>query len=264
MRKLVLEGDASAQKSIILDEETSRYLAKVLRKKKGDVFDATDGSGNRYECQIEICTPNRVEITIKLNPLSKETMPLPSCSTVKIALIQGLPKGQKMDSIIRQATELGVSDIIPLAMHACVTREMNKDDKDSKRLRREKIVKEAMQQSGSDLRTRIHPATTLGELPRILESLGYGSANSLLLMFHELPLAEKSLHEYCSGCDRPVAVLVGPEGGYVPEETKGLLEMGFLPVHLAGSILRTETAAICAIASVKVLIMEQNSWSIST
>jgi 16S rRNA (uracil1498-N3)-methyltransferase len=264
MRKLVLEGDKSREERLVLDTETSHYLAKVLRKKKGDVLEASDGSGNSYRCEIVALTSDRVELRIMLISRGEDAGDGPSCRRFKIALIQGLPKGQKMDLIIRQATELGVSDIIPLAMHTCVSKELDAGDRNSKLLRREKIVREAMQQSGSSTRTQIHATSTVKDLPRTLESVGYGCNDSLLLMFHETPLAEKSLHEYCSGCDRPVAVLVGPEGGFDPEETKELLGMGFLPVHLDGPILRTETAAICAIASVKVLIMEQNSWSIST
>ena len=269
MRQLVLPGDRSGDLRFTLDAKTSRYLLKVLRLARGDGFPAIDGAGHAYSCTIEADAPGAA--VIALAPAGGDALPASAAAEAqeaagampRIALIQCLPKGPKLDLIIRQAVEAGVEAVFPLQTRYCVVRERGEKEIADKLERRRAIVREALQQSGSAVRTKILPVSTIAALPAALAAEGFAPETSRCLMFHERPLAEKSLHEYCAGEPQPTALLIGPEGGFAPEETEAFAAMGFRAVHFDGAILRTETAALYAIAAVKTILMERTSWTAS-
>jgi len=259
MRQLVLPGDRAGDTRFVLDEKTSRYLLRVLRMGRGDSFSALDEAGNRFVCAIE--DASAAAAIVSLAPEKDGAADLPG--SARIALVQGLPKGPKMDLILRQAVEAGAAAVFPLQTRNCVVRERNEKDIAEKLERRRKIVREALQQSGSMVRTKILPTASIDTLAKALSDEGFSPENSLLLMFHELPIAEKSLHECCAGDSVPTVILVGPEGGFAPEETEAFMAMGFQAVHFEGTILRTETAALFALAAVKTIMTERTSWTLS-
>jgi len=259
MRQLILPGNRAGDSRFVLDEKTSRYLVRVLRMENSDRFSAMDEAGHSFDC--EIVEASAVAATIVLSPEARTVEQAPG--GLRLALVQALPKGQKMDLIVRQAVEAGVTAIFPLQTRNCVVRERNDADKMEKLRRRQKIAKEALQQSGSAVRTKIFPATTIEALPGILAAEGFPAESSLYLMCHELPLAEKSLHEYCAGALSPTVILVGSEGGFLPEETEAFRIMGFKLIHFEGTILRTETAALFSVAAVRTICMERTSWILS-
>jgi len=259
MRQLVLPGDRADDRRFVLDEKTSRYLLRVLRMGRGDSFSALDEAGNRFLCTIE--DASAAAAIVALAPEKDGAADVPCMA--RIALVQGLPKGPKMDLILRQAVEAGAAAVFPLQTRNCVVRERNEKDVAEKLERRRKIVREALQQSGSTVRTKILPTASIDTLAKALSDEGFPPESSLLLMFHELPIAEKSLHECCAGDPLPTVILVGPEGGFAPEETEAFRAMGFQPVHFEGTILRTETAALFALAAVKTIMTERTSWTLS-
>ena len=262
MRQLVLPGDRAGDRRFVLDEKTSRYLLRVLRMGRGDSFSALDEAGSRFLCTIE--DASAAAAIVELAPEKDSAAYMPSIpSMARIALVQGLPKGPKMDLILRQAVEAGAAAVFPLQTRNCVVRERNEKDIAEKLERRRKIVREALQQSGSMVRTKILPTASIDTLAQALGDEGFPPENSLLLMFHELPIAEKSLHECCAGDPLPTVVLIGPEGGFAPEETEAFRAMGFQAVHFEGTILRTETAALFALAAVKTIMTERTSWTLS-
>ncbi|PKL06440.1 MAG: hypothetical protein CVV53_04320 [Spirochaetae bacterium HGW-Spirochaetae-9] len=254
MRQLVLPGDKGEEKRLALDEKTSRYLLRVLRMGQDDVFPAIDEAGHAFLCTIEAIEP---ELIVSL--LAR----VESAAGLRMALVQALPKGPKLDLIVRQAVEAGVEAIFPIQTRHCVVREASEKDKADKLERRRKIVKEALQQSGSATTTKIFSTTTMADLDARLSAEGYPEDGSLRLIFHELPLGHVTLHEYCAGEQLPTVILVGPEGGFAPDETEAFLAMGFKPVHFEGTILRTETAALFALAATKTILMEKASWTLS-
>jgi len=269
VRQLVLPGDRSGDLLFTLDAKTSRYLLKVLRLARGDGFPAIDGAGHAYSCTIEADAQGAA--VIALAPAGGDALSASAAAEAqeaagampRIALIQCLPKGPKLDLIIRQAVEAGVEAVFPLQTRYCVVRERGEKEIADKLERRRAIVREALQQSGSAVRTRILPVSTIAALPAALAAEGFAPETSRCLMFHERPLAEKSLHEYCAGEPQPTALLIGPEGGFAPVETEAFAAMGFRAVHFDGAILRTETAALYAIAAVKTILMERTSWTAS-
>jgi 16S rRNA (uracil1498-N3)-methyltransferase len=160
-----------------------------------------------------------------------------------------LPKGRKLDLIVRQATEAGVARIIPLVSAHTIVR-VGADDGRTARLRR--IAREAVQQSGA-------PRLPIIEEPRELASLPGGDWGTALL-FHEQDVAGHPLHSVLAGRPPAVSVLIGPEGGLDAKEVALLTDAGFLLVHLDTGVLRVETAATFALGAVMTILQERNEW----
>lgn len=257
----MLPADIGDSSFLDLDRKTSRYLTRVLRMSPGDEFDGIDEKGKRFRCSLASSRDGLVRVS--LAPLG-QAMPVSDSRSLglpRLALIQALPKGQKMDLIVRQAAEMGVEAIVPLETRNCVSREASEADKKAKRDRRIKIVREAEQQSGSGVQTKVLLTASPETLSKTLEEIGFPPAESLYLICHEMEHAGMTdLHGYLAPSFGGVAVLVGPEGGFAPEETAFFFGLGFKPVHFAGTILRTETAAAYALAAVRTIVMERNSW----
>jgi len=177
-----------------------------------------------------------------------------------IVLIQALPKAQKMDLIVRQATEAGVSLILPFIAEHSVSRPEAGRDAEHKRERWERIVKEARQQSGSDIATKIREPLSLTEAIEAWRDFAIPRGTSVAVFLHQAPLAQGSLHGYLSDDPHTVAVAVGPEGGFSLSEANTLSAARFLPALLGENVLRTETAAIFALAAMQVILLEKTFW----
>jgi 16S rRNA (uracil1498-N3)-methyltransferase len=164
-----------------------------------------------------------------------------------------------MDLIVRQAAEGAVAEIVPFASEFSTVRN-NKVGR-QKFSRWERIIKEARQQSGSTMATTIRPPLSMDELFAYWEQIKTHNTQGVLgLLFHHLPLANESLHRYLSNSPKIVVLAIGPEGGFSPVEAERFLAAGFKPFTMAGTILRTETAALYAQAAVRTLLMEKDSW----
>jgi 16S rRNA (uracil1498-N3)-methyltransferase len=177
-----------------------------------------------------------------------------------IILVQSMAKPPAMDLVLRQAAEAGVARVIPLAARRSVVRPGEgggAEEARGKRARWERVVREGLQQSGSPVPTRIEEPLALAELP---ERLGPPRGRRLCLLLHEAPLAEGSLHGYLTVTPEEVVLCVGPEGGFAPDEVDFLLAAGFRPLRLPGAVLRAETAALYAVASVETILTERSSW----
>jgi 16S rRNA (uracil1498-N3)-methyltransferase len=173
-------------------------------------------------------------------------------------LIQCLPKGKKLDMIVRQAVEAGVRLILPVESEYSVSvirEERNK----SKLSRLNAIAEEAAKQSGNRGVTEILPPVKMEKLPETLTELG---VEGIKLFFHQEQLEKGTIHRYLNDDANTVCILIGPEGGLSPSETDFLLATGFHPVYLGDNVLRTETAAIYALGAVNTILLEKNEWKI--
>jgi len=176
----------------------------------------------------------------------------------RIILVQSMAKGPAMDLVIRQAAEAGVSRVIPLEARRSVAR-AEEGRGASRQGRWERILREGLQQSGSPVATVIEePVALQGLLARLGPEPGGGR---LALVLHEAPLAQKGLHGYLGNAPAEIVLCVGPEGGFAPDEVDFLLGAGFRPLLLPGAILRTETAALFAVAAVEIILSERSSWT---
>jgi len=212
-----------------------RHIRRALRLRAGDGIVVFDGSGREYEGTIVEEGPSSVLIEIQ-NIISSERE-----SPLEITLAQSLLKGEKMDTLIQKATELGAKEIIPFFS----SRSVPLLDK-SKRLKRyhrwERIAVEASKQCGRGVIPRIEP------LQDYFEMLQTPSPDSLRLILWEKEGA--SLKEILKTSKEKTKIffIVGPEGGVSKEEVERAKEVGFIPVNLGKRILRSETASLCLLS----------------
>ncbi len=231
---LVDEALAPEVTSVALTGAEAKHAASVARVRVGEYLWISDGQGNRVWGYATEVTPSRVLIAIERFESQPERHP-------ELWLIQALAKGDRDERAIEMATELGVGRIVPWAAARSISRWDGKEAKALERWRT--IVKEASKQS---IRSRIPVVTELastGDVAKLAEAVH-------LLVLH--PAAEASLSsldlETMSQDGRPIAVVVGPEGGLADEELAKLTEAGAHTVQLGPEVLRTSTAGAAAIA----------------
>lgn len=251
----------------------SKRLVSVLRLRAGDSFPALALDGSRHLCTVQECAPGKVLLSISISSLQTADTAtyLPDIragkSLDRSGLIQdspkpqtalflgvGLLKGSRLDEVVRAATEAGVASVIPLETE----RSMPKGEFGSRLERLRRLARDAIGQSGSPVPTLVDQVMSLRHFTEEYNPMG---KNRLGLYFHETPLAESSIHRYCTSMTQEIFACVGPEGGFSGSETRMLDEAGFQPAWLGPAVLRAETAAIFAIASIRIICLERTSWS---
>ncbi len=258
MRQFLLPREYAGEERIALAGDDLHYLTRVLRLRAGDAVPAIDAGGTRYSLRLlsigaAVCeasvepalhgaAPQQTEPAAEESPLREPDL--------RITLLQCLPKGPKMDSIVRQATEAGVVRIVPLQSEHSL---LGSGDLSGRQRRWERIAREALQQSGNQ-------RLPVLEQPRPLMSIRAEEEWGTALFFHEKPLGNEPLHALLAHAPSRVSVLIGPEGGLSPAEVAFLAEAGFHPVHLGQGVLRVDTAAIAAVAIVKQIVRETHAW----
>lgn len=231
MRRFFVPPSSLDGEQIALNGDVLRHMA-VLRLQAGDEVLLLDGSGRVARCRIEILEKRHgVAHCLERWQESESALPL--------HLLQGSPKGDKLELVLQKGTELGITRFTPVLCGRSVAGRGKGGD--SRRQRWQKVVVEAARQCRRPVLPQLEAATGLDEaLANCREPLR-------LMLWEEgaRPLAE------VLPAERPeaVAVLVGPEGGFSAAEAGKAAAAGFLPVHLGPRILRTETAGL-AIASI--------------
>jgi len=249
MRQFILPDSFSGQESLILEGEHYHYICRVLRKKEGDSFPGLDREGKLWLVTLTEIGDDSCALALEAD----ETSPKEG---VAITLVQCLPKGKKMDLVIRQAVESGISRIIPVESDHAVPRFESDKEREKKKDRWEKIAIEAMQQSGSPIHTKITLPVSMDKVPVM------AAKKSLGLFCHQERIDHNSLHQYLNETPEEVFIVIGPEGGLSDREVEILKKENFKPVYLGDNILRTETAALYATAAVNVLLLEKDRWSL--
>jgi 16S rRNA (uracil1498-N3)-methyltransferase len=243
MKHFLLPRTYAGEPRLTLTGGDFRYLVRVLRLAPGDGRTAIDAGGRRYSLRIAAVEDGGV--VVDLAPQASE--PGGAGGSVEITLLQCLPKGRKMDSIVRQATEAGVSRIVPVVSEHSLVRP---DDHHRERYLR--IAREAVQQSGAP------------RLPVIDEPCGFaqvpGNDWGVALFFHERRMETTSLHGLLADRPRRVSIVIGPEGGLSAAEVALLQGAGFSPVWLGDGVLRVETAAVFALGAVRMTLQERDWW----
>jgi 16S rRNA (uracil1498-N3)-methyltransferase len=277
MKRFILTSEPDKNGSVRLTGDDYHYLVRVRRLAPGEFFPALlpgsrAGNPNGEEVLIQVLSVEGGTLTGRVStPAPVEPVAGASASgAIPIILLQALPKGDKMDLIVRQAAEGGVAEIVPFVSEFSLPKlkggqgRKNAADADGagakKTARWERIIKEARQQSGSGIATAIQPPLSLDALFGWWERFRRERPGSLGLLFHHLPLAQASLHGYLDTIPEAVALAIGPEGGFSPAEAARFLEAGFKPLTIGDTILRTETAALYCAAAVRVILLESNSW----
>jgi 16S rRNA (uracil1498-N3)-methyltransferase len=263
MKQFILSKDVDKDDIVRLKGDDYHYLVNVRRLATGEFFPALLPDGK--ETLVQVLSVERGVLTGKCN--ITETITQSQKNVLPpIILFQALPKGDKMDLIVRQAAEGGITEIVPFTSEFSVAKKTagRFAEKGQKFLRWERIIKEARQQSGSGTVTALHQPLTKNELFDYWKKIQEKSTlNSLGLLFHhQKGLEQKSLHEYLNSMPPIVAFAIGPEGGFSEKEVSLFLENGFKPINIGDTVFRTETAALYCSAAIRILLLEKDSWEL--
>jgi 16S rRNA (uracil1498-N3)-methyltransferase len=251
VKKFLLPGSFPGPTRLTLGSADTRYLTRVLRLREGDTLPAADAGGGRYHMTIRRAGRDGCEVDVV--PAAAEPASSPPLSVgSRVTLLQCLPKGRKIDLIVRQATETGVARIIPLVSAHTIVRPGEDDGRSARLLR---VAREAVQQSGVSRLPLIEEPRELSALAEAAE--GWGTA---LVFVERRGSATEPLHHLLAEAPAVVSVLIGPEGGLAEEELALLSRAGFHRVHLETGVLRVETAATFALGAVMTILQEKNAW----
>ncbi len=261
MKQFLLPDYFHGESHLLLDGDDSHYLKNVLRYRDGDIFTAVDRLGVSWQA-VFCCRDGKIA-ELDLSPAGgsrvsekadvSEIQDIRRSGVVpEIILCQCLPKGKKMDLIIRQATEAGIAEIQMLESEFSIVKYDEKSWK-SKHERFMKIAREAFQQSGSGILPVI-------KTPVPLISLNIEKNSEIGLFFHQKSIENISLHQYLFTVPEKIKLIIGPEGGLSDREISYLMKNSFKPAYLGPNVLRTETAALYAAAAVKTILLERETW----
>ena len=220
---------------LTLRGEDAHHAGRVLRLRPGESVTLCNGKGTDFDCSIETVEKDAVVCHV-LDSHPAETEP-----RQQLTLFMALPKSDKMDFIVQKAVELGAREIVPYLSKNCVSR----PDKTDKKVERwQKIALEAAKQCGR------------GYLPAVgavvsFEQAAEQAAQSQTALFFYENERQTGLHDaLLDGVGETVSLMIGPEGGFAPEEAAFAAEAGLTSVSLGTRILRCETAPIAALAAV--------------
>ena len=236
MYQFFVEDEQVQQDRICIVGSDVNHIGHVLRMKTGEKIRISDQSGRSYFCRILEITEEEVWAQIE------DTDEMGTEFSHKVYLFQGLPKSDKMELIIQKTVELGVYTVIPVAMKNCVVKLDDKKAK-SKVTRWQAIAESAAKQSKRSLIPEVKMPMSYKE------AVAYAKELDVKLVPYEnehgMAGTKAAMEQIKKG--ESVAVFIGPEGGFAPEEI-ALVQDEMQLISLGKRILRTETAGIAALA----------------
>ncbi|MGB5579223.1 MAG: 16S rRNA (uracil(1498)-N(3))-methyltransferase [Woeseia sp.] len=224
--------------SCVLRGEAARYIGRVLRSRPGDALILFDGSGPEFAAVIAEIGKQEVRVTIA------EATQRQSESPLAVHLLQGISKGERMDTVVQKTTELGVRRITPLQTEFSVVK-LSAERAAKRQQHWQRIGESACEQCGRSVPPAIDAAMTLQDY---LQRDAPSKSSRLIL----LPGAERHFANLATP-SAGIELMVGPEGGFSAAEQELASARGFVPIGLGPRVLRTETAAIAALALVQSL-----------
>jgi 16S rRNA (uracil1498-N3)-methyltransferase len=237
MPRLYLPSIPGDEPEVSVTGESARYLLSVLRVRKGSEVTLFDSLGRHFSAEVIGKSTGRVRLG-SLRSLAPRREP-----RTGVLLLQGLLKGSRMDLVVQKATELGVSEIVPVVTERSQVR-------GTRKLQRwRKIALEASRQSGRPKLPTVHEPVGFSDF---LESLGRPIHGFIFREEGGAPLGG-GLMPWPGG---DVYAAVGPEGGFTGEEVRMAEGRGFGAVTLGPLVLRAETASISALTLIQYLLGE--------
>lgn len=241
MRRFYIDKGNICDNLITFSQEESQHISKVLRLELGENVIVSSGDGIDLECVLtSVSKPCTAKIISK-----KEN---PNEPKVQLVLFQSVIKNEKMDYAIQKATEIGISQIVPVLTERTVVKVDNKAKQ--KQEHWQKIAIEACKQCGR------------AKVPKVLEPMKFSAALKLFEKFQQKIIAYEDEHTLSISesveTTRECAYFIGPEGGFTDEEHDALVDSGAKSVSLGKRILRAETAAVVCGAVILCLMGEMN------
>lgn len=215
------------EKEITLDEDTSKHITGVLRMKAGEIILLTDGIGTKAHAIIT--DDHRKRCVVRVDSVETEAAKTPTVC-IAISLIKN---NARFEWFLEKATEIGVSEIIPLLCERTERQSFRHD-------RMQAILISAMLQSQQCWLPQLHEPTSFNKVVEM------DYANKFIA--HCLPQQKQFLYEVLKKFAGNRIILIGPEGDFTEGEIEQALKQKFLPVTLGNTRLRTETAGLVAAA----------------
>ncbi len=220
---------------IVFPKEAAHYVSQVLRLRDGVLIVLFNGQGGEYRARLRL---NKKQLSAVIEAFIDRSV----ASALPIHLGQGISRGEKMDYVVQKAVELGVAEITPLFTERCGVKLV--EDRAQKRLDHwQKIIYSACEQSGRN------------DIPKINPPMNYPEWIVARTETHRLichpGLASQNDKRLIAQSDT-IALLVGAEGGFSDAEVNSATDQQFESFSLGPRILRTETAAVVALAKIQV------------
>ena len=224
--------------SFELPPDAAHHASRVLRLRVGDTVEIFDGIGNECHGLIADLSARNVTVAnITANDNKRE-------SPLHTLLAQALSSSEKMDWVIQKSTELGVTEIQPLATDRSVAR--LSAERTARRLEHwQQVAISACEQCGRNVLPQIH--APLDIMDWLQQAKAVPDTKYILL-----PDGAASLHDQTRPRGKAV-LLIGAEGGFSQTESAMALHCGFIPIRLGARVMRTETAAIAGLAVLQTL-----------
>lgn len=238
----VEDGQVGADQVHILGPDVN-HIRNVLRMRCGERVRISCAGGTNYLCSVAAFEAAAVVLDIVERDIGDTELP------AKICLFQGIPKGERMETVIEKAVELGVCEIVPVAMRYCVVK-LDEKKAEKKTARWQEIARSAAKQSKRSIIPVVHPPM------RFSEAADYAAKCALRLVPYENEegmAGAEDVFGRVKGAES-ISVFIGPEGGFAPEEIDALRGDSEV-ISLGRRILRTDTASI-AVLSMLMLLLE--------
>ena len=245
MYHFFVTNEQVGEEQILIEGSDVNHIRNVLRMQNGEEVEISDGTGREYVCRIREMNERQITLDIEQKRISVAELPS------RITLLQGLPKGDKMELIVQKAVELGVSEIVPVEMKRTVVR-LDAKKAQKKKERWNSIAESAAKQS----KRGIIPQVT--NVMSFQEAVSYAAQSDVLLIPYECAENMEQTRQIISEIQPgdSVAVWIGPEGGFEEQEVERIVLQGGKPITLGHRILRTETAGL-AIVSILMYHLER-------
>jgi len=231
LTRVFIDSDLAAGQRLTVEGSAGNHIVRVLRARVGDELTLFNGRGGEYGASIDEIRRDTVQVSVREHRNQERE------STFELTLAQGISRGERMDWVVQKATELGVTRIAPLFTERSM---VHLDGKQAlKKMQHWRgIAVSACEQCGRNLVPEIAAPIALHGL--LEKPVGRGI--SLLLS----PTSEQRVADI-AGSPEGATVLIGPEGGLAQVEQDAALRSGFTAVRMGPRVLRTETAAVCAL-----------------
>jgi 16S rRNA (uracil1498-N3)-methyltransferase len=226
----------AGRSEVLLPDQAAEHVARVLRLRAGASVVLFDGTGGEYAAELATTGRDGVRATLGAWRAIECESPL------RVTLLQALARGEKMDLVVQKATELGVARIVPVAAERSVV-QLDGGRAERRVEHWRAVAISACEQCGRNRLPELEAASPLAEALRRLDADNAAAARLWLE-----PGAERSLVAAAAG-QRELVLLVGPEGGFSPAEGDLAQRAGFRAASLGPRVLRTETAALAALAA---------------
>lgn len=233
LTRLFIPAELKSGREVRLDADQSRYLGRVLRLRDGDALLVFNGNNGEFAASISRIGRSSGTLLIEAHIETAMESPL------RVHLVQGISRGERMDYVVQKATELGVKRITPVLTRYGVVK------LDAKRAAKRRDHWQSLAESACEQSGRIRPPLVDEPLPLNAwfgEKTGDADIDLILLPRAASPLTSITAPQ------TKVCLLIGPEGGFSSRECDDAAAVGFKAVSLGPRILRTETAAAAALA----------------